>query len=98
MNEGFKYTSKSKSRKRMKLFELEDNDILSGFYNIEDDKMGVRHVTDRRKKGTPLMLRAINRLKKMRALKKLKDLQRQDLLGIIYGIPDEPAGGGGSPF
>jgi hypothetical protein len=78
----------------MKLFELEDNDILTGYYDPAEDEMNVRRPTDVRK---PLLtLKHLNRLKKMRALKKLEDLKRQDLLGIIYAPPEPPAGG--SPF
>jgi len=78
----------------MKLFELEDNDVLTGYYDPAEDELNIRHTTDTRK---PLLtLRHINRLKKMRALKKLEDLKRQDLLGVLYAPAEAPAGG--SPF
>ena len=76
----------------MKLFELENNDVLSGYYDPADDTLNTRHPDQTR--HPRLFLRHLNRLKKMRALKKLKDLQRQDLLGIIYATPDEQSGGG----
>jgi hypothetical protein len=82
----------------MKLFEFEDNDVLSGYYNQENDELRTKHVTDTRK--PVLTLKALNRLKRMRALKKLQDKKREDLLGNIYGEPASPEGGapGGSPF
>ena len=92
----------------MKLNELYDSNTLqaspdeiqtaTGYYDPAEDKLNARKITDTRK--PVLTLRALNRLKKMRALKKLEDMKRQDLLGIIYAAPEEAAGGGmgGSPF
>ena len=91
--DGHKYTT-ILGTSLMKLFELEDNDILSGYYNAAEDEVNVRKLSDVRK--PTLTLLHVNRLKKMRALKKLETLKREDLLGILYG-PGEPQGGG-SPF
>jgi hypothetical protein len=80
----------------VKLLEFMNAEELStGFYDPSADKFNRRELSDTRK--PVLTLRHLNRLKKMRALKQLEELQRQDILGIMYGIPDEPAGGG-MPF
>jgi hypothetical protein len=39
-------------------------------------------------------LRHLNKLKKMRAAEDLERMMRMDTLEIIYGTPDEEAGGG----
>ena len=76
----------------MKLFELESSEVSTGYYDPTSDEMGIRKMGDTRK--PVLSLRKINRLKKMRALRQLDDLKRQDLLAIMYATPDEQAGGG----
>ena len=54
--------------------------------------MTKRNLDDTRK---PLLTLAIlNRLKRMRALKKLEALKRQDLLSVMYAAPEADAGGG----
>lgn len=78
----------------MRLLELEDNDVLTGYYDPTQDQITLRR-PDQTRKPT-LTLLHLNRLKKMRALKKLEDLKRQDLLGILYAPAEAPAGG--SPF
>ena len=78
----------------MKLYELDDNDALSAYYSVSDDKLNRRIPTDTRKSPV-LTLRAINRLKKMRAVQKLETLQRHDLFALLYATPEEEAGGGG---
>lgn len=76
----------------MKLFELEQSEVSTGYYDPNADDMSQRKMSDTRK---PLLtLRKINRLKKMRALRQLDDLKRQDLLAVMYAVPEEPAGGG----
>lgn len=80
----------------MKLFELEQQDFETGYYDPAEDKVEIRLPTDTRK---PLLtLKHLNRLKKMRAVQKLENLKRQDLLKIMYGQPPAEEGGGGSPF
>ena len=70
-------------------------ELSTGFYDPAEDRYTRRELSDTRK--PKLTLRDLNRLKKMRALKQLEQLQRQDILGVMYGIPDEPPGGG-MPF
>lgn len=79
----------------MKLFELVDPNGL-GYYDINKDELNTRQRDNTRK--TKLMLRDVNKLKKIRALKRLKALQNQDVLEIMYGGSDEEDGGfGGAP-
>lgn len=77
----------------MKIFEFDKNEVSTGYYDPARDDFNKRHVDDTRK--PVLTLAALNRLKKMRALRKLEKLKRQDLLGIMYSAPAE--GGGGLP-
>lgn len=75
----------------MKLYEFDQSD--SPYYDPNEDKINVRKVSDVRK--PVLTLKQLNKLRRMRAYEKLETLKRNDLLGIIYGIPDESAGMGG---
>jgi predicted RNA-binding protein with PUA-like domain len=77
----------------MLLMELEQQDIETAYYDPQRDEINVRKPTDTRK--PVLLLRDINRLKKMRAVQELERMQRADLLSVMYGAPEEPAGGGG---
>lgn len=83
----------------MKLLEFMDQqDYQTAYYDPAADEVNVRNINDTRKPA--LSLKHLNRLKKIRALRKLENLKRQDLLGLMYGIPDEPdmgAGGMGAP-
>jgi hypothetical protein len=72
----------------MYLVEFDKNSLDTAYYDPSLDKLKQRHLDDTRK--PKLMLKHLNKLKKMRALSKLEKLKRQDLLGIMYG---EPAGG-----
>lgn len=84
----------------MKLFEFDQEDLQTGFYDPAQDKQTARNLADTRRPR--VTLRKINRLKKMRALKKLEDLKRQDLLQVMYGgssTGDDAGGmGGGMGF
>jgi hypothetical protein len=78
----------------MRLLELLDQqDLQTAYYDPATDESNVRNINDQRK--PKLSLRMLNRLKRIRALRKLENLKRQDLLGIMYGIPDEGADMGG---
>lgn len=80
----------------MKLIEfLDQQDIETAVYDPSHDEAGVRNPGEVRKNR--LFLSHLNRLKKVRALRKLEDLKREDLLGIMYAAPDEAAGGGMPP-
>jgi hypothetical protein len=76
----------------VKLIEfLDQQDINTALYDPSADQVGVRTPSDTRRQR--LSLKHLNRLKKIRALRKLENLKREDLLGIMYGAPDEAAGG-----
>lgn len=78
----------------MKLLELLDQrSVETGYYDPAADEANVRHMNDTRK--PILTLKHLNRLNKIRTLRRLEDLKRTDLLGIMYAGPDEDAMGGG---
>ena len=79
----------------MRLLELAGEEISTGYYDPQADKMSARTPSDTRK--PVLRLRDLNRLKKMRALKKLEALKRQDLLDVMYGQQADGGGGLGAP-
>jgi len=58
----------------------------TGTYDPSEDKLNARRRDDTRK--AKVTLKDLNRLKKMRAQKKLENLKREDLLGIIYAQDD----------
>ncbi|NJO61626.1 MAG: hypothetical protein HC836_26270 [Richelia sp. RM2_1_2] len=73
------------------LFELDDNDI--GYYSPEEDDLSRLSLTNTRK--PKFTLRHLNRLKKIRATRAAENLMKQDLLNVMYAVPDEGAEGGG---
>lgn len=73
---------------------LTPDDIKTGYYDPAEDKVTKRELTDTRKPR--LTLKHLNKLKKMRALRTLEKLKREDLLAIMYGAPaEEEMGMGG---
>lgn len=64
-----------------------------GYTDISQDKYSQRDLKDSRKPR--ITLAHLNRLKKMRAAKDLETLMKQDLLQLMYGAPQEEAGGMG---
>lgn len=76
----------------MKLTEfLDQKDIETAIYDPSQDQVGVRNPGQTRR--ARLTLKHLNRLKKVRALRKLENLKREDLLGIMYSPPEEAGGG-----
>jgi hypothetical protein len=75
----------------LEFFKPEDTNT-QGYYDPNADKFNAHHPDDTRKKG--LLLKDINRLKKMRAQQKLEALKREDLLAVMYGTADDQGGGG----
>ena len=72
----------------MRYFELiRESDDTPSFYDPETDQFDQAHLDDTRK--PKLTLRMVNRLKKMRSVKALETVKKQELLGIMYGIGDE---------
>lgn len=75
------------------LLEAEKEDI--GRYDPAADTIGIKRIGDSRPKIT---LAHLNRLKKIRATRKLEMLKKEDFLQIMYGAPAEEEGGGGMDF
>lgn len=81
----------------MKLIEfVTPEEASTGYYDPAQDKSTKRMPDDTRK--ARVQLRDLNRLKKMRAQKKLENLKREDLLSIMYGAPDDESAGGPPSF
>ena len=81
----------------MRLLEFLDQQALAtAYYDPSQDQVGRRVPNDTRK--SRLFLRHLNRLKRVRALNKLEGLKREDLLGVMYAIPEEPPMGGPPGF
>lgn len=83
----------------MKLIEfLDQQDLSTAYYDPSQDEVNNRVRNDTRKPA--LTLKHLNRLNKIRELERLKAIQREDLFGVMYALPDEMAGGGlgGAPF
>jgi len=77
------------------VMELNDFDNNAPtMYDPDADVLGTADLMDTRK--DKLTLRDLNKLKKLRAFRKLEMLKRQDSLAIIYGqgTGDEDEGGG----
>jgi len=68
-------------------------DTEFGYYDPQEDELGRYKKTDTRK--SRLSLRDVNKLKKIRATRRLEKLQRNDMLELIYGTPGDGDGGGG---
>lgn len=66
-----------------KIVENEEPD--TSLYDPAQDELRLAHIEDTRKPS--LTLRMINRLKKMRASKRVEHVQKQEFLGIMYGKP-----------
>lgn len=66
-----------------KLNENEEPD--TSLYDPNEDEVRQAHLDDTRKPS--LTLRMINRLKKMRASKRIEHVKKQEFLGIMYGKP-----------
>lgn len=78
----------------MKLFELDDDqETAAGYYDPNADKMNQAHLGDSRCRV--LTLRDINKLKKMRAKDRMEAEKKKDLLGVMYGLPEDDGADGG---
>ena len=67
-------------------------EIDMGYQDVGRDVQQQAHFHDTRKPR--MTLKNLNRLKKMRAAQDLENHMRMDTLEIIYGAPEEGAGGG----
>lgn len=70
---------------------IKDNQ-RSGHYDPSSDEYGMAELGDTRR--PTLTLRHLNKLKKMRASRKLDMLRNRDLLKVMYGMSSEEEGGG----
>ena len=75
----------------MYIFEVVDPDQATN-YDPERDHVNKAELGDTRK--PKLMLSDINRLKKLRALRRLDAIKREDILDIMYVENGDDAGGG----
>jgi hypothetical protein len=72
----------------MKLYEfVTPEQAQDGYYDPKDDLVAVARPDDTRK--ATVTLKDLNRLKKMRAQKKLQALKREDLMSVMYAAPEE---------
>lgn len=58
-----------------------------GYYDPKEDTLAAARPDDTRK--AKVTLKDLNRLKKMRAQKKLQALKREDLMSVMYAAPAE---------
>ncbi len=70
----------------------EDKDLFRYGLEFKDDSWFFKELEDNR---TPkLTLRHLNKMKKIKAVKRFEVLKRQDLLKVMYGAPPNEEGGG----
>lgn len=72
---------------------MKATDLDAGYYSPEKDNYEKQNIHDTRR--PKITLAHLNQLKKMRAAKKLENLVRRDLMGLLYGTPESNEGGGG---
>lgn len=72
------------------LLEVTEDDI--GVYRPEEDSITQRGLDDTRK--PKVTLRDIRKLKRIRATRKVEQLKRESLYGVIYGAPAGDDDGG----
>lgn len=77
----------------MKQDDLKFTQDFFGYFNIEDAKgqLLYKNIDDTRVPS--LSLKALNKLRKIKEVKKLELIKRQDLMNIMYGNPMPDQGG-----
>lgn len=70
---------------------MKASDLNPQFSDPSQDLIQQRQIHNSRK--PTITLKALNKLKKMRAAKDLENLMRNDFMQIIYGMPAEEEGG-----
>ena len=65
----------------------------AGYYSPDQDHYTMQNQYDPRR--PKITISHLNQMKRMRSAKKLENLVRRDLLGLLYGAPS--AEGGGMP-
>jgi len=76
----------------MRIFEINSSEDAA-YYSPDQDNYNMQQLSDTRRPR--ITLRHLNQLKKMRSAKKLENLVRRDVLGLMYSAPE--AEGGASP-
>lgn len=71
----------------MRALDLDD----VGYYSPNQDKYTMQNQYDPRRPA--ITIAHLNQLKRMRSAKRLENLVRRDLLGLLYGAPEGEAGG-----
>lgn len=71
------------------LVEVDLSDL--SYYSPEEDELSRFSFSDVRK--PKLTLRHLNRLKKIRLTRKAENLKHQELLSVMYGVPEGEEGG-----
>ena len=67
---------------------MKQDEITQNSYKDEaSDEQDKLHINDTRK--PPITLKTLNKLRKMRELRKFEKLQQQELIELIYGVPEE---------
>jgi hypothetical protein len=81
----------------LKIMEFDStHGMPAGMYDASSDTLNAADIMDTRK--DKLTLKDLNKLKKLRAFRRLEDLKRQDTLGIIYGEPEDGGDSGDMDF
>lgn len=68
-------------------------DQSGSFYDATEDKLGRFDLTDKRK--PQITLKLLNKLKKMRANRRIEMKKKTDLVGVMYADAEDDQGGGG---
>jgi len=82
----------------MKYSDIIQEDLMTdleqnyGRYDPEEDTVHKQELHNTRK--AKLTLRIVNRMKKIRSTKRLEMAQQQDILGLMFGAPEDDEGGG----
>lgn len=66
---------------------MKQDEIQKNPYQTTDDQEAMLHLGDTRK--PKLTLKHLNKLRKMKELKRFEQMQKHDFLAIMYGQPEE---------
>jgi hypothetical protein len=66
---------------------MKQDEIQKNPFQTVDDQESMLHLGDTRK--PKLTLRHLNKLRKMKELRRFEKLQQHDFLEIMYGVPKE---------
>jgi hypothetical protein len=66
---------------------MKQDEIQKNPYQTDNDQEAMLHLGDTRK--PKLTLKHLNKLRKMKELKRFEQMQKHDFLEIMYGQPEE---------